>query len=60
MTQLDIAAVTRKLDGTPRGYAQGELLTLRPVLKEDLPALAGLLAEDPLPRTPGPWTLARR
>jgi hypothetical protein len=59
LEKLTTEQVRTHPDGTPRGFFRGEHITLRPVLKEDLPALAGLLAEDPQARTRGPWTLAR-
>jgi hypothetical protein len=59
LEKLDIAAVLKQPDGRPRGFVTGEHLLLRPVLKTDLPALAGLLAEDPLPPKRGPWSLAK-
>jgi hypothetical protein len=57
--RLTLEAALKNENGRPRGHAYGELLILRPVLRADLPALAGMLAENPLPHKPGPWTLQR-
>ncbi|MBN2080971.1 hypothetical protein JW859_02065 [bacterium] len=40
-----------------QGFAEGQHVVLRPVLEDDLAALAGLMAENPL--EPLPWTLQR-
>jgi RimJ/RimL family protein N-acetyltransferase len=42
-----------------RGFATGELVVLRPVLEEDLPELAQLLAANPCDNKQQPWTLHR-
>jgi hypothetical protein len=44
---------------TTTGFAIGELLTLRPVLEGDLPALAQLLAANPSEPERLPWTQQR-
>lgn len=56
---MTVESAQRDGAGAPRGFFRGEHLTLRPVLKGDLSGLAEMLAEDPLPWQPGPWTLAR-
>jgi len=40
-----------------KGFAEGQHVVLRPVLEDDLAALAGLMAENPL--DPLPWTQQR-
>jgi hypothetical protein len=42
-----------------RGFATGELVVLRPVLEDDLPELAMLLAANCCEDKPQPWTLHR-
>ena len=42
-----------------KGFAQGELVVLRPVLEDDLRELAQLLAENPYEQEPTPWTYQR-
>jgi RimJ/RimL family protein N-acetyltransferase len=42
-----------------RGLAFGEHTALRPVLEDDLPALAKLMAENPAEPERQPWTLQR-
>lgn len=59
LEKLDSAEVLKSADGRPRGFITGEQLVLRPVLRSDLPALAGMLAEDPLPPKRGPWSLTK-
>lgn len=59
LEKLTVEQVMKDEHGSPRGFFKSEHLTLRPLLKEDLSALAALLAEDPCPRERGPWTLAK-
>jgi len=42
-----------------RGFATGEHIVIRPVLADDLPDLARLLAENPYEHEPLPWTYQR-
>jgi len=44
---------------TEKGFAEGEHVVLRPVLEDDLPELAKLMAENPGEREPTPWTHQR-
>lgn len=42
-----------------RGFAEGELVVLRPVKEDDLRPLAQLMAENPYEHDPTPWTHQR-
>lgn len=42
-----------------KGFAYGKLIVMRPVVEDDLPQLARLMAECPCDGTPTPWTHQR-